>query len=118
MAVVKVKRRRTYHIATGLFLSDCHSARIFRHARFRYTRGIVHSRVRSAMKTCSTLLLAVFTVALAGCNSKVDPQLQADQMTLSDATCAEAEVARIADAAVRTAFAARCARRTTAARGG
>jgi len=65
-----------------------------------------------------TLLLALCAVALTGCNSKVDPQLQADQMTLSDATCAEAEVARIADAAVRTAFAARCARRTAVAPGG
>ena len=42
-----------------------------------------------------TLLLALCAVALAGCNSKVDPQLQADQMTLSDATCAEAEVATL-----------------------
>ena len=70
------------------------------------------------MQTRPTLLLAVITLALAGCNSKVDPQLQADQMTLSDATCAEAEVAKIADEAVRTAFATRCARRTTVAPGG
>jgi len=69
------------------------------------------------MKLNLALILAIGCAALAGCNSKVDPQLQADQMTLSDATCAEAEVARIADAAVRTAFAARCARRTTAAPG-
>lgn len=65
-----------------------------------------------------TLLLALCAVVLAGCNSKVDPQLQADQMTLSDATCAEAEVAKIADEAVRTAFAARCARRTAVAPAG
>ena len=70
------------------------------------------------MNLTPALSLVLACAVLAGCNGKVDPQLQADQMTLSDATCAQAEVARIADEAVRTAFAARCARRTAVAPGG
>ncbi len=66
--------------------------------------------------TIQTLLAALSLAALAACNSKVDPQLQADQMTLSDATCAQAEVSKIADEAVREKFAARCARRDAAPR--
>jgi entry exclusion lipoprotein TrbK len=54
---------------------------------------------------------ALIAAALAGCG-KADPQLTADQMTMTDATCAPAEVDRIADADVRKAFAERCARRS------
>lgn len=49
-------------------------------------------------------------VLLAGCG-KVDPQLTAQQMTMTDATCAPAEIGRIADTDVRKAFQARCDRR-------
>jgi entry exclusion lipoprotein TrbK len=61
----------------------------------------------------TTAATALFAIALAGCG-KVDPQLTADQMTMTDATCAPAEVDRIADADVRKAFAERCARRAQA----
>ncbi|WEF31453.1 entry exclusion lipoprotein TrbK [Pseudoduganella chitinolytica] len=68
------------------------------------------------MNTYPTIALALASAIVAvACSSKVDPQLQADQMTLSDATCAQAEVDKIADEAVRKAFAARCARRVTTA---
>lgn len=68
------------------------------------------------MNTMPTLaLLCASAVLTVACSGKVDPQLTADQMTLSDATCAPAEIDKIADEAVRKAFAARCARRVTAA---
>lgn len=54
--------------------------------------------------------MATLAVALAGCG-KADPQLTADQMTMTDATCAQGEIDKIADTDVRQAFAARCARR-------
>ncbi|TWI69547.1 entry exclusion lipoprotein TrbK [Pseudoduganella lurida] len=57
--------------------------------------------------------LAALAFVLAACG-KVDPQLTADQMTLTDGTCAPAEVDRISDADVRKAFAARCERRQAA----
>lgn len=63
--------------------------------------------MQAFMTTAATALLAI---GLAGCG-KVDPQLTADQMTMTDATCAPAEVDKIADADVRKAFAARCERR-------
>ena len=56
------------------------------------------------------LLAAVMATQLAACG-KVDPQLTADQMTMSDATCAPGEIDRIADVDVRKAFGERCARR-------
>ena len=63
------------------------------------------------MQTLLTIAaMTTFAAALAGCG-KVDPQLTADQMTMTDATCAPAEVGKIADADVRKAFAARCERR-------
>jgi entry exclusion lipoprotein TrbK len=68
------------------------------------------------MNTYPTIALALASAIVAiACSSKVDPQLTADQMTLSDATCAQGEIDRIADEAVRKAFAARCARRVSAA---
>lgn len=56
-------------------------------------------------------VLAAVVATLAACG-KVDPQLTADQMTLSDATCAPNEIDRIADTDVRKAFGERCARRS------
>jgi len=56
------------------------------------------------------VLAIVVATQLAACG-KVDPQLTADQMTMSDATCAPGEIDRIADADVRKAFGERCARR-------
>ncbi|WBS05499.1 entry exclusion lipoprotein TrbK [Pseudoduganella sp. SL102] len=50
------------------------------------------------------------SLLLAGCG-KVDPQLTAQQMTMTDATCAPAEVSKIADTDVRKAFQERCDRR-------
>lgn len=55
-------------------------------------------------------LLAAAVATLAACG-KVDPQLTADQMTMSDATCAPNEIDKIADLDVRKAFGERCARR-------
>ena len=55
--------------------------------------------------------LCAMAMLLAGCGSKVDPQLTAQQMTMTDATCAPAEVGKIADEAVRKAFQERCDRR-------
>ncbi|GGB94166.1 hypothetical protein GCM10011572_15160 [Pseudoduganella buxea] len=75
-----------------------------------YTAGAPSTEQAHTM-TLQTMLAALSLVVLAACNSKVDPQLQADQMTLSDATCAQAEIGKIADEAVREKFAARCARR-------
>lgn len=63
------------------------------------------------MQTILTIAgTAMFALALAGCG-KANPQLTADQMTMTDETCAPAEVDKIADADVRKAFAERCARR-------
>ncbi|NRR28684.1 entry exclusion lipoprotein TrbK [Oxalobacteraceae bacterium] len=59
--------------------------------------------------TLAPVALALFI--LAGCSSKPDPQLIADQMTLTDAACQEAAVKKIEDEVVRAAFAARCIRR-------
>ncbi len=57
------------------------------------------------------LVSAVFlAAALAGCG-KVDPQLTAQQMTMTDAACTPAEIARIGDDDVRKAFQERCDRR-------
>jgi entry exclusion lipoprotein TrbK len=64
------------------------------------------------------LPIVLLLAALAGCNSKPDPQLTADQMTMTDATCAPAETAKILDAEVRRKFEERCARRAAAQQGG
>ncbi|WP_165391015.1 entry exclusion lipoprotein TrbK [Pseudoduganella lutea] len=55
--------------------------------------------------------LCAVAMLLAGCSSKVDPQLTAQQMTMTDATCTSAEIGKIADEAVRKAFQERCDRR-------
>lgn len=54
--------------------------------------------------------LAALALVLAGCG-KVDPQLTAQQMTMTDETCTPAEIGKIADADVRKAFQERCERR-------
>jgi entry exclusion lipoprotein TrbK len=54
--------------------------------------------------------LCALALVLAGCG-KVDPQLTAQQMTLTDASCTPAEIGRIADTDVRKAFQERCDRR-------
>lgn len=67
----------------------------------------MHS-TRTTMALVASLALAAL---LAGCG-KANPQLVADQMTLSDATCAPDGIAKIQDADVRKAFQSRCERRS------
>ncbi|QGZ42580.1 entry exclusion lipoprotein TrbK [Pseudoduganella flava] len=63
------------------------------------------------MHALNLVALVATAALLAACGNKVDPQLVADQMTLSDATCAPAEIDKIVDADVRRAFVGRCERR-------
>jgi entry exclusion lipoprotein TrbK len=65
--------------------------------------------IMHALNLAAALAIAAL---LAACGNKVDPQLVADQMTLSDGTCAPAEIDKIKDADVRRAFAGRCERRS------
>lgn len=64
----------------------------------------------NALTTIGSLCALALTLALAGCG-KADPELVAQQMTMTDATCAAAEIGKIAEADVRKAFQARCGRR-------
>jgi entry exclusion lipoprotein TrbK len=81
--------------------------------RRRHSGGLSMEITMHSFKSFAglALLAAAAATQLTACG-KVDPQLTADQMTMSDATCAPAEIDRIADADVRKAFGERCARRS------
>jgi entry exclusion lipoprotein TrbK len=80
--------------------------------RRRHSGGLSMEITMHSFKSIAGLavLATVLATQLAACG-KVDPQLTADQMTMSDATCAPNEIDRIADVEVRKAFGERCARR-------